>query len=182
LLEEEVLRIYHEHAARLSRYAAAFAQSQDGARDAVQEVFLRYCAERRYGRQIDNPRAWLYHVLRNYLLDRQRTVVNREVISSDLDLMPGGQQDPEGMLSRSERAREIVALLTEREFECVRLRAEGLSYAEIARVLGIRTGTVGALLARAQKKIHESVESDRATPAGTAEAIQFLLDKREAYC
>ena len=146
----------------------------------MQEVFLRYFMERRYGRHIENPRAWLYYVLRNYLLDRHRTVSQREVIAENLDQLPGGQQNPERILHRSEMAREIAALLTEREFHCLRLRAEGLDYAEIATVLGIRIGTVGALLSRAQKKIRQSAEADDAIPLGTAEAIRFLFENREA--
>ena len=65
-LELELVGLYREHASELSRYAASFSQNQNGAREAVQEIFLRYFIERRYGRQIENPRTWLYHVLRNY--------------------------------------------------------------------------------------------------------------------
>jgi RNA polymerase sigma-70 factor (ECF subfamily) len=180
-IEQEVVRLYQEHAGLLSRYAASFAQNTDGARDAVQEVFMRYFIERRYGRQIGNPRAWLYHVMRNYLLDRQRTINRREVISDDLDRMPGGHQNPEGMLHRSELARELTALLSEREMDCLRLRAEGLEYAEIAELLGIQIGTVGALLSRAQKKIRRSASNNQANTLGAAEAIHFLFDKQEAY-
>src|SRR5579859_3465643 len=122
-LEEEIVRLYEEHATALSRYATSFAQNQEGARDAVQEVFLRYFIERRYGRVIGNPRAWLYHVLRNYLLDWHRRVNNREVIAENLDHMAGGQQNPERILQSSEIARELRSLLSEREFECLRLRA-----------------------------------------------------------
>jgi DNA-directed RNA polymerase specialized sigma24 family protein len=68
-LEQELVRLYREHASELSRYAASFSESQNGAREAVQVIFLRYFIERRYGRQIENPRAWLYHVLRNYFRD-----------------------------------------------------------------------------------------------------------------
>ena len=180
-IEQEIVRLYEEQASALSRYAASFAQNQDGARDAVQEVFLRYFVERRYGRQIENPRAWLYHVLRNYLLDRHRTVTQREVISENLDQMPAALQSPERMMHRSEMARELVSVLSEREFDCLRLRAEGLGYAEIAEVLGIRIGTVGALLARAQKKIRRSAKADNSTTLGAAEAIHILFDKQQAY-
>ena len=180
-IEAEVARMYEEHAAKLSRYAAAFAQNQDGARDAVQEVFLRYVIELRYGREIENPRAWLYHVLRNHLLERQRTMAKREVISENLDQLPGAQQNPEGMMHSSEMARDLAASLTTREFECLRLRAEGMEYAEIAAVLRIRIGTVGALLARVQKKLRSAGEEE-STQIRTAEAMRFLFDEREAYC
>ena len=47
--------------------------------------------------------------------------------------------------------------LSPREMECVRLRAEDLRYEEIAVVLGLQAGTVGALLARAHGKIRKAV-------------------------
>lgn len=180
-LEQELLRLYQEHASALSRYAAALAQNQEGARDAVQEAFLRYFVERRYGRIIENPRAWLYHVLRNYLLDWRRRVDNREVIADNLDHLVGGHHNPERILQRSETARELEAILSDREFECLRLRAEGLDYAEVAQVMGIRTGTVGALLSRVQKKIRRSVADNPNQALGTAQAIHLLVEEREAY-
>jgi DNA-directed RNA polymerase specialized sigma24 family protein len=64
-LEQEVAALYIEHASRLLRYAETLARNQDMGRDAVQEVFLRYFAERRYGNVVENPRAWLYRVLHN---------------------------------------------------------------------------------------------------------------------
>jgi RNA polymerase sigma-70 factor, ECF subfamily len=179
-LEQELLRLYQEHASALSRYAAAFAQNQEGARDAVQEVFLRYFVERRYGRIIENPRAWLYHVLRNYLLDWRRRVDNREVIADNLDLLAGGQHNPERILQRTETARQLETLLSQREFECLRLRAEGLDYAEVAGVMGIRIGTVGALLSRVQNKIRRSAGENSNQALGTAQAIHLLVQQREA--
>ena len=180
-LEQEVVVIYREHAAKLSRFAASFAHDPDGARDAVQEVFLRYFIERRYGRQIENPRAWLYHVLRNYLLDQHRTTNKWEIIAENLDQMPGGAPNPEGMMKHSQMAREIEAKLSEREMDCLRLRAQGSGYAEIAEILGIRIGTVGALLARAQKKILRETHGDPAIPSGTGEAIRVLFERTETY-
>jgi DNA-directed RNA polymerase specialized sigma24 family protein len=47
---------------------------------------------------------------------------------------------------------KMLRRLAPRELECVRLRAEGLNDAEIAEVLSIRSGTVGALLSRALGK------------------------------
>lgn len=148
-----MMRLYREHASALSHYAASFARNQEGARDAVQEIFLRYFVQRRYGHQIENPRAWLYHVLRNYLRNEQQAGANREVTSANLDQMPSPQSGIEDHLYGFEMTREIESWLTSREYECWRLRAEGLEYLEIAQELGIQSGTVGALLSRAQKKI-----------------------------
>jgi DNA-directed RNA polymerase specialized sigma24 family protein len=99
-LEQELVCLYQEHAAALSRYAVSFA---------------RYFIERRYGRIMANPRTWLYHVLRNYLLDWYRRVNNREVIAENLDHMPGGQQNRERILQRSETARGFVSMYVSAE-------------------------------------------------------------------
>jgi DNA-directed RNA polymerase specialized sigma24 family protein len=56
--------------------------------------------------------------------------------------------------------------------ECVRLRTEDLRYEEIAIVLGLQAGTVGALLARAHLKIRKAVggRADKSEPLGIAAA------------
>ena len=152
-LDQEMMRLYRENASALSHYAAGFARNQEGARDAVQEIFLRYFIERSYGHQIENPRAWLYHVLRNYLRNEQQAGAKREVIAENLDQIPSRQSGIEDHLYGFQMAREIESQLTSREYECWRLRADGLEYTEIAQELGIQSGTVGALLSRAQRKI-----------------------------
>jgi DNA-directed RNA polymerase specialized sigma24 family protein len=48
--------------------------------------------------------------------------------------------------------------------ECVRLRSEDLTYEEIAEVLGLHVGTVGALLARAHEKVRKSADPGHKDP------------------
>jgi len=153
--ERATVTVYEEFGQALVRYAGQILGSRDEARDAVQEVFLRYFVERRYGREIENPRAWLYQVLRNYLLDRLKSApTQREVYTGDVDLLAARRQDnPEELVERSQMAREIAQALSSREYTCLTLRGEGLSYLEIAEAMAIRTGTVGALLSRAQTKL-----------------------------
>jgi DNA-directed RNA polymerase specialized sigma24 family protein len=66
-------------------------------------------------------------------------------------------------MQASELLQELPQIgLSAREMECVRLRTEDLSYEEIAAVLGLQSGTVGALLARAHGKMRKAVsERDR---------------------
>ncbi len=152
-LEGEVCRLYHENAPGLLRYGAPMAGGAEAAQDAVQEAFLRYFLARAAGQRMRNPRAWLFHVLRNVLLDQRRVADWRKEIG--LDQVPDSadqQQDPELLYSGLELARSLVSALAPRELECIRLRAEGLQYDEIAEVLGVRPGTVAALLARAHQK------------------------------
>jgi len=155
-VEGEVAAVYGRHAAELLHYATSLARDGETARDAVQEVFLRFFVERRYGRIIEQPRAWLFQTLRNHLFDHLKSAaVQRETSSETLDSIPDQRQSPE-LQAGSDLARKLAGLLTPREFDCLRLRAEGMAYAEIAGVLGIRSGTVGALLARVWKKAREA--------------------------
>ena len=175
-LEREVSELYREHAAGLLRYARGIARDAEEARDAVQETFLRYCMERRYGRVVENPRAWLYPVVRNHLLTRwSSAAATREVASEGLESLPDDRVNPESLASRAERAQTIRERLTDRELECLRLRAEGLSYAEIGDVLRIRTGTVGALLSRVTAKLRWPPGRDGTIGLGTAEAVHCLF-------
>lgn len=175
-LEQEVAGLYAEHAARLLRYAGTITRNRETGRDAVQEVFLRYFAERRYGNRVENPRAWLYRVLHNHLLDRlDRAAMKYEVSDEGADEVLDGCVDAEMRLEQTQTAQEIASRLTPRELDCLRLRVEGLSYQEIAQVLGIRPGTVGALLPRVYAKLRDVAAEGISLSENTVGAIGLLL-------
>ncbi len=156
-IEQDVVRLYHEFSDGLFRYAFVLAANREGAQDALQEVFLRYFVARTRDRTIERPRAWLFRVLRNYLLDEiKASTVRKEVDIAQLRNYPDKRQDPESDYRLGQILRCLRELLSPRELECFRLRAEGLRYDEIAEVLEVRPGTVGALLARAQQKLRRS--------------------------
>jgi RNA polymerase sigma-70 factor (ECF subfamily) len=174
--------LYLEHAARLVRYAETMTRNRDMGRDAVQEVFLRYFAERRYGNCVENPRAWLYRVLHNHLLDRlNRAAVKCEVSGDAAHGVPDRCVDAEMQLEQTQTAKEIASRLTPRELDCLRLRVEGFSHHEIAQVLGVRPGTVGALLPRVYSKLRDAAAEGIVLSEGTAGAIGMLLRGGQAY-
>jgi RNA polymerase sigma-70 factor (ECF subfamily) len=174
-IESEVVQAHEFHAAGLLRYALSIAD-HDAAHDAVQEAFLRYFVERRYGREIGNPRAWLYQVLRNYLHDRMTAAwTQREVPGENMERVADHGHDPEALVGQSQMAREIAACLSDRELECLQLRTEGLSYEEIGSAMDLRTGTVGALLSRAHEKIRRRASVDGETELRLAGAVYSLV-------
>lgn len=175
-LEQEVADLYSEHADKLLRYAERLTRNRDTGRDAVQEVFLRYLAERRCVVRVENPRAWLYRVLHNHLLDRlNRAAMKFEVSAEDVDEVLDGCFDAEMLLEQAQTAREIASRFTPRELECLRLRVEGLSYQEIAQTLGVRPGTVGALLPRVYAKLRGVAAEGVFLSETTVGAIGLLL-------
>ncbi len=179
-IEQELVQLHQECAPGLLRYAAAISRDEELARDAVQEAFLKYFVERRLGRAIDNPRGWLYRVLRNHLLDRLSSAeARREVDAAEAEGAAAPSQTDAHLL-QAEAARELKTVLTLRELECLRLRAEGLSYEEIGSVLEIRPGTVGALLTRVYRKVRETSSGDQ-NARRTVQALLFWARGGEAY-
>jgi RNA polymerase sigma factor (sigma-70 family) len=163
-LELEVAQVYEIYATSLLRYALVTIRNREAAQDAVQEVFLRYFVSRSQGLLIRTPKAWLFRVLRNYLLDcLKSSSVHREIGMESVHLIVDDQQDPEVSYHHRELARRVCNLLAPRELECLRLRNEGFGYEEIADILSVRAGTVAALLSRGQKKIRKAL--DQTTPS-----------------
>jgi RNA polymerase sigma-70 factor (ECF subfamily) len=152
-VERELVETYHREAPGLLRYALFLTGRAPAAEDLLQECFLRYFRALAAGERVRTRTAWLYRVMRNCFLARQRGAAHRQ----EVPIEPGADQErhsfnPESAYQLHELARQMLRRLAPRELECVRLRAEGLSYAEIAEVLSIRPGTVGALLSRALGK------------------------------
>jgi RNA polymerase sigma-70 factor (ECF subfamily) len=175
-LEQEIVQLYEMEGPGMLRYAAPLAGNLEGAKDALQEAFFRFFLARSAGQPIQSPKARLFRVVRNYLLDQKRSPLRHEVgIESALEL-PGRSDEPGTGFTSSgllQRAAEIG--LSARELECVRLRTEGLRYEEIAGVLGLRSGTVGALLARAHGKLRQN--ADEAVREKTGLAVPVVAEK-----
>jgi len=166
-LDAEVVEAYQQHSAGLFRYAVVIVHNRESAQDAVQEIFLRYFVVRSQGQTIQNCKAWLFRVLRNHLLDSLKSASTK----NEIGMEHAGQsvdaaQDPELTYHHTELARRIWSTLAPRELECLRLRNEGFCYEEIAEILSVRTGTVGALLTRAQKKIRKILDHPAPALAG----------------
>jgi len=126
------------------------------AEELVQETFRRALAARRKPAPPteESTRAWLFTILRhiwqNELRQRNRWA-NSSVTLEELPL-PSGPLDAQvtRKLLQSE-VRDAIDMLPELFREVILLRdIEGLSYAEIAGILGRPAGTVMSRLARAR--------------------------------
>lgn len=133
------------------------------AEETLQEAFLRLSASAILTRPDDEVAAWLRRVCLNLsfnrLRDRRRS---RERLERVGRLELGERRDagdPAGALVRQEdqeRVRRALAGLPERQRACLVLRHSGYGYAEIAATLGIALGSVGVLLARAERAFRDT--------------------------
>jgi RNA polymerase sigma-70 factor (ECF subfamily) len=170
-IEREIVDLYEREAGGLLRYTRALAANPETASDALQEAFFRLFLCRSAGQRIRSPKGWLFRVARNYVLDQKKAGSRNEVGVESLRNMPGPAEHPEAGARASELLQGLGQIgLSPREMECVRLRMEDLRYEEIAGVLGLSSGTVGALLARAHGKIRKAVGGSKDRQAREAAA------------
>jgi RNA polymerase sigma-70 factor, ECF subfamily len=162
-LARELEVLYQAHAETLLRYAVSATASLEFAREAVQEVFLRYAELRQAEPTPPTPLVWLLRTLRAHIARRTRDSDRRETGSLSPSAIADPAPSPETLALLSEARRIIDRLAAPRELECFLLRSEGLSYQEIATIMDISIGTVGATLARAVRKLEQVMESEEGT-------------------
>ena len=114
----------------------------------------------------DEIRAWLCRVCLNDAFNRargRRRASERTERAARLETPQGHVSALTTVLRREEQAevREVLARLPERQRACLLLRHSGYRYAEIAATLGIAVGSVGVLLARAERAFRLFYEEHR---------------------
>lgn len=152
----------------LLRYACRLVGDADLARDLVQEGFLRLCRQDRAQVEARLP-AWLYAVVRNLAIDRQRKEGRMHGSDGvDLAARAGAAVAPLERLAAAEQESRLLAAIEElpaRQREVVHLKfARGLRYREIAEVTGTSVGNVGFVLHTALNRLRALLDGGAATP------------------
>lgn len=151
------------HSASLTRFALLVVGDQAGADDALQEALSR--AYPRWDRimRTDNPKAYVRRMIVNAHITWWRRARRREAPTPDLPekVAPVGVT-PAAPTARHEDADELWALCTQlpqRQRAAVVLRFyEGLSYAEVADLLGVAEVTVRSQTHRALTTLRSALE------------------------
>ncbi len=151
--QREVAALYEERAEEFLHYALGFGRNEELAQDALQEAFMRYFVALCEGAKIAAPRAWIYRVIHNFLLDRMKEIRRHKEHRLRETVSYQQEHDIEAACFRNEFLRTIRAALTAREYECFRLRTAGMRYQEIAASLNLTPGTVGTLVYRSMRKL-----------------------------
>lgn len=140
------------HYPALYRFALRFSGDPDAAEDLVQEAFVRLLEQ---DLPDDDVRPWLFVVTGNLARDRSRKRTRRRRLLEQHPPDPGQPEPPGVAVERAERIEAVrVALqkLSERDRTILLMREEGFRYDEIAKVIGVKQTSVGALVARALRR------------------------------
>ncbi len=171
--------LYAAHHARLYAYLRYRTGDSALAEDLAAEVFVRAWTCGDELRRPDAAIAWLFTVARNLVIDQLRRDRHLQM-TVPLDRLPDGRHPrgdaPEDDVLRDERrslVRHGLTTLGEREREIVELRfVAELRNREIARVLGLREGTVASILHRSLRRLREQLrEKEEPNVGKTIRAI-----------
>jgi len=156
--------LVNKHQGALINYFFRFTRNIDTARELSQEVFLRlYTARQRY-RPNSKFTTYLFTIAHNLVVN-EVFVKKRPESASDsngsADTIPSGDTGPEQAMIDREKNRKVheaLGRLNERERSAVIMKyTEGLSYAEIADIIGASIPAVESLLSRAKDKMRNSL-------------------------
>jgi RNA polymerase sigma-70 factor (ECF subfamily) len=159
--ERAASELVGRHAQALARFAASFG-GHDEVDDLVQETFIRAFQSLDGFRAESSFRTWLFTIERRLLLDRRRAEKRRpsrvEVQEGDatteydaLDTMVAGEA--------AHRVRDAMKKLSPTQREVFALRvAEGLSYKEIAELVGTTEGAARVHYHNAMRAVKEHID------------------------
>jgi RNA polymerase sigma-70 factor (ECF subfamily) len=159
-IESDVLLLFEQFRNPLLRYTLSFGLPVHDAEEVIQEVFLSLFRHLQLRKSRKNLRGWTFRVAHNLALkqrhanqkSRDRTASDWAIAEKRRDPSP----DPEEQLWSAQRRRRLLAVmeaLPEADQGCLRLRAEGLRYREIAAVLGMSLGAVSISLTRSLARL-----------------------------
>lgn len=149
---ECVLNAWHDNSVELAGFLAQRAESLDEGEDLLQDVFLRAMQEGENFCGLENPRAWLFTVARNQLIDRQR-LRKPNIDLSEITLTTSGESP--SPVSRLQQciARNLCQLEdSDRHLlECCDL--EGMTLKDYAESSGLSVAATKARARRARQRL-----------------------------
>jgi RNA polymerase sigma-70 factor, ECF subfamily len=139
----------------------------DQAEDLLQETILKALSKEHLFTPGTNLRAWLFTIMRN-LFHSQYRKARREVedpqgahadtlITIPDQMAKLDMQDFEAALAKIPQDQREALML---------VGAEGLSYEEVAQVLGVKTGTIKSRVNRARNRLAELLGIERVDDIG----------------
>jgi RNA polymerase sigma-70 factor (ECF subfamily) len=153
--------LYARYERALFGFVRAFVRAPSEAEDVMHEAFMAVLRERRKG--IQSFRAWMYEVTRHLCLNRARSKKRAARALEEVKTIEGevpGRASVENEIDARRRAivlERAVTRLPEAFAEVYRLRASGMSYDEVADVLGVPIGTVKSRMHEMVLRLREEV-------------------------
>lgn len=149
--QAEIARLYAAHAARVLRWVRRFSTERDP-EELVHEIFVKVIERIEQFRAESSPTTWLYRVTTNHCLNRMRDQSRRATLRREhvdpLWSTAVAPADQEAVAFLGQLFRSLDAELAE---VAVYYFIDGMTHAEIARIVGCSERTVGNRIERLRK-------------------------------
>ena len=159
--QEELGNIYETMKPQLLCYCTYRCGDPDVAEDIVQEAMLRLWQHEVQGPP-ESIRAWLFKTAKRLIMDADKIARNRRRLRALNPTVDAPPELPDEALERKEaraRVRAVLRQMPERGRDILLLRYSGFEYREIAAEVDVAPGSVGTLLARAERRFLELMET-----------------------
>lgn len=161
VLSQRVLveRALDEFERPLLAYANSILNDVEGARDAVQDTFVKLYKQEE-GAISTGIKSWLFTVCRNRCFDMLRKRRRQTIVDfSELNPVDERAEDPRQAASDGETVQDVMRFLErlpDNQREVIRLKfQQGLSYKEISKTTGLSVSNVGFLLHMGLKRLRK---------------------------
>jgi RNA polymerase sigma factor (sigma-70 family) len=168
-LSTEFDSIFQEYWERICRILVHLVGDRDEAEDLALETFWRLY--HRPPAKMKNLGGWLYRVATNLgynaVRARQRRLKyeRNSANESQAGALHGNPADEAEKAEERTLVRRTLARMKNRSARLLVLHNAGLSYAEIAEILQVSTGSIGTLLARAEREFEKIYFEEGGTDA-----------------
>ncbi|MEZ4569973.1 MAG: sigma-70 family RNA polymerase sigma factor [Thermomicrobiales bacterium] len=159
--EQAFEQLFLRYYPRIYRVAYRVVGNNEDAEEVARDTFTRLHRNGLDPARGDNVAGWLYRTATNAAFNvvrsrnRRRSWWQRLVTREG---RPDHVEDPAEAALRDESIAQVRSALSgvpERQRNAIVLRAAGLSYAEIADAIEVQPSSVGALIARGERKLRE---------------------------
>ena len=143
----------------LYRVAYYLLESDQDARDAVQDLFIKLWESRDTLDSVYNPMGYSIRLLKNLCIDRIRKESRHPREELPQEMAAADTADgPWEYRERAERLMKAVRKLPARQREVLEMKLlQGLDYGQISQKTGMSNLAVRVMISRARKKIKEAI-------------------------
>lgn len=171
MTNECVLSAWHDHSDELTGFLTRRAASREEAEDLLQDVFMRAMREGGNFCSLENPKAWLFRVARNQLIDRQRLRKPLTDLSEITHAAPAEARSPVSQLQQC-IVRNIPCLKEPDRHIVQACDLEGVTLNDYAGHYGLSLSATKARVRRARQRLRARLVNN----------CNIILDEQGRVC
>jgi RNA polymerase sigma-70 factor, ECF subfamily len=157
MTSHQILAAWSQHETELRRWLFSRTPVKADVDDLLQEVFIKTLRQGERWKTVTRPRAWLFEVARNTLIDHVRSAHEHLPLPDDLDTWP---ERGDGALAVDALAQaclpRVLSELAPRDREAIELcDLEGMAQADFARLKNLSLPAAKSRVQRARRRMRE---------------------------